>query len=202
MAFCEDCGGDLSPRSMPGLSYCVDCGKLAFGQKQEKPKPEAILPTEISVPDYSEVMIGWRAWGVRIGSGDKPVLQSVTHRGRDGRMPVWTPRQEMVAICHKAARHVPGEKCHCGIYSAKTLGHLNSMGYHRYDAEQNGCFHVIGSIKLWGKIVEGTQGWRAEKGYPQELYLPYEAWHLQAPLAEAYGVPVRLKNILRTQQEA
>ena len=70
------------------------------------------------------------------------------------------------------------------------------MSYHAYDAEHGGLFHVVGSVKLWGKIVEGSQGWRAQKAYPERLWVPYEAWHLAPSLRDLYGVPVELKNFL------
>jgi len=80
----------------------------------------------------------------------------------------------------------------CGLYSAKTREHLVSMGYQRY---QDDSFHVMGEVWLWGHVVEGSQGWRAQFGYCKHLYLPFEAWHLAKGLREAYGVPVTLSNL-------
>jgi hypothetical protein len=154
---------------------------------------------EIKVPDLSEAVPGWRAWGVETSTprfGNVPLLQAVTHAGY-----VWTPGVPARAECDRSRRssgpdHVPGEQCSCGFYSAKSLGHLMSMSYHQYDAESRGLFHIVGKVANWGKVVEGTQGWRAEYCYPIALFVPFEAHYLAEPLSLAYGVPVRLKNIL------
>lgn len=163
---------------------------------------------DFQAPDLIGTVEGWRAWGVpvklpRYGTSVK--LYSVTYREY-----FWKPRQTMEAKCQgnpleciKGGR-VPGESCSCGFYSAKTLHHLMSMNYHLYDAEEKGYFHVVGQVANWGKVIEGTQGWRAQKSYPVKLFLPFEASHLAKPLADSYGVPVSLKNILTptNRQEA
>lgn len=190
--------------------------------KDTKPKDDGIVlggtaaglelnepPDGVVLPDFTEVMIGWRAWGI-VKRG--PVhaqgvrLQSVTQKKH-----LWLPREAMHGTCSGSPKcqkstpnkviESPGENCGCGLYSAKHLKHLQSMSYHRYDAERSGMYHVIGPVALWGKIVEGDQGWRAQKGYPQELYLPYEAWYLHDALEEAYGVPVKLKNFLKEEPD-
>jgi hypothetical protein len=99
---------------------------------------------------------------------------------------------------------IPNEHCTCGFYSAKTYDHLQSMTYHLYDAEANGMFHIAGRVANWGKVVEGTQGWRSEFSYPLELFVPFEAWRLCTPLESLYGVPSQLKNTLQstTSEEA
>jgi hypothetical protein len=171
----------------------------------------------IVVPDFTDVMIGWRAWGVPDRTADQldplsfryspPLLQSPSHGHFE-----WEPRQPFVAVCgasppprcrysKKKLMEVPGDGCSCGMYAAKTLEHLMSMNYHVYDAEQRGLFHVIGPVRLWGKLVQGTLGWRAQKAYPHKLYVPFEAWHLAPILRDLYGVPVELKNILKKEKE-
>jgi hypothetical protein len=145
-----------------------------------------------------EARTGWRAWGVpkTLEDGELPLLRSVTFSTY-----YWTPREPMRAVCNSGHAHKPPSlDCGCGLYSAKDRKHLLGMSYHNYDPDE-GHFTVIGRVALWGNVVEGTQGWIAEYGYPQELFLPYEAWHLFKPLEEAYGVPVRLDNILRNPTE-
>jgi hypothetical protein len=143
---------------------------------------------------------GWRAWGIPLHTlpGEPPKLYSVTHADY-----YWRPRRVSQALCSRGhvGDQVPGEVCGCGFYSAKSLEHLMSMGYHTYDAERQGFFHVIGKVGNWGKVIEGDQGWRAQKAYPMSLYVPFEAWKLGKVLKEAYGVPVRLKNFLKTSGE-
>jgi hypothetical protein len=143
---------------------------------------------------------GWRAWIVsrnlpRYGVPMK--LKSVTHGAavNDG---YWPPRKENVAFCDRCGEDVPGEQCSCGFYSAKTLDHLMSMGYHTYrDTDDDHYFKVIGQVANWGKVIEGTQGWRSQYSYPVRLFVPFEAARHARLLKEAYGCKVRLLNFLK-----
>jgi hypothetical protein len=156
--------------------------------------PSKLPDSDFRVPDEIGTVTGWRAWGVPAELpkfGVAPKLYSVTYGEH-----YWTPRKIGVAACERGCMEVPDERCSCGFYSAKTLPHLLGMSYHRYDAEAKGMFHVVGKVANWGKIVEGTQGWRSEKAYPVALFIPFEAHRLARPLSAAYGIPVRLKNIL------
>lgn len=216
---CPECGGHLAPRSTTGFWACRECGKLVIamdpGTLPDAPtRDEDLSPAQvtveglgdvpITVPDYTEVMVGWRSWEISLSlaPGELPVLGSVSHRSQS-----WPAREPTEAFCDKrgGSKHeggqVPLEQCTCGLYSAKTRKHLQSMNYHTYDGERNGKVCVIGTVSLWGKVIEGTQGWRSQFGYPRELFVPFEAWQLAAPLTEAYGVPVRLNNILSTTEQ-
>jgi hypothetical protein len=55
---------------------------------------------------------------------------------------------------------------------------------------------VVGQLANWGRVIEGSQGWRAEFAYPAVMFIPFEAWRLRRPLMRAYGVPVKLLNLL------
>jgi hypothetical protein len=114
----------------------------------------------------------------------------------------WRPRKVSQAVCNgRGVGHVgdavPVENCGCGFYSAKSLEHLFSMHYRYYDVEANGVFVIVGKVANWGKVIEGDLGWRAQKAYPLEFLVPFEAWKFAKKLKEAYGVPVRLKNFLK-----
>jgi hypothetical protein len=192
----------MLPRAS-GFEACRDCGKLVVGSASAPVDPirdamegGGMVAVDEEVPTHVEAEVGWRAWGVDPDTPEAeiPLLRSVTYAEA-----YWTPGAPMEATCGGASAqgdHVPGEHCSCGLYSAKTMEHLLSMGYHKYDADRAGLFHVIGEVSLWGKVVEGSQGWRAQFGYPRTLYVPYEAWPLAARLEAGYRVPVRLKNIL------
>jgi hypothetical protein len=135
------------------------------------------------IPDIAGVVIGWRAWGIN----DHPLrLYSVTHAA------VWPPREPIEAECHKP-HAVPDPKCSCGLYAARTLDHLAGMGYQRYRDDD---FVVVGEVAMWGGVIPGTQGWRAQFAYPRRLLVPFEAWRYAAGLRDAYGVQVALSNTL------
>jgi hypothetical protein len=217
MIVCPECGGEMTARANPLFRSCADCGKLMVVTEEARklleedpsrtnrvPAPnglevEEALTGDIVVPDFTDVMIGWRAWKVELESGFPAKLLSMNDEP-------WPQFEPMVAECGnrkaavtsglkpRAEHEIPNMKCSCGIYSAKSRAHLLSMRYHHYDPDNPRV--VIGSINLWGRIVEGTQGWRAAVGYPREIYVPHLAWKLAEPLADAYGVPVKLANTL------
>ena len=73
--------------------------------------------SSIEVPDFTEVMIGWRAWGVPDRAEneldpngfyyDPPLMHSVTHGSH-----VWLPREVQVATCRgaKVCKHGKNRK--------------------------------------------------------------------------------------------
>lgn len=165
----------------------------------KKARPEK----DFRAPDLLGTVEGWRAWRIDAKLppfGVAPKLRSATYGGY-----YWTPRQRAMAECDKCGENVPGQRCSCGFYSAKTLEHLMSMAYHLYDEHEGSVYaapgevKVVGQVANWGKVVEGSQGWRAQYSYPVRLFVPYEAARLVKPLRKAYGVPVTLKNILRRE---
>jgi hypothetical protein len=164
-------------------------------------------PRRVAVPDAVEPVVGWRCWRVADGS-DGLVLMSAHHPMR------WAPGWAAEASC-SAPHAVPHENCSCGIYAARDPGravaylppHLKATLRARqpeilgYDVVM-----ALGRVDLWGKVVEAEWGWRAERGYPRELFLPAGVRHyrrspsrvavldaaaVSAALAELYGVPVR-----------
>jgi hypothetical protein len=216
---CAECGGKLEDATLAGFVTCRNCGKLTLAPAEdgrELALPKVEMPSvagestfDPAIPDYSEVMVGWRAWKIEASTVERlkqdpdswPLHKTRIRLRSATRNDLWEPRVEIEAKCPrvKAGRvrghhDPPGEACTCGLYTAKTREHLLSMGYQMYDG--NYWFCVVGRVSLWGKVVEGTQGWRSEFAYPAELFVPFEAWELATPLREVYGVPVQLNNIL------
>lgn len=214
---CPECGSPRLEQSVLGEAFaaCQACGKLSLRELPLVEQAEPLVGTEVDnaydpdIPVYSEVSIGWRAWRVPVAEGwELPKLQSVTHTEA-----IWLPRQVCEAKCPFVERratsrrkkaldpsnhHVPMETCTCGLYAAISLEQLKRLRYNYYDEEANrGHYRVIGSVSLWGKVIPGTQGWKAQYGYPRELFVPYEAWKIVEPLRDLYGVPVSLDNLLR-----
>lgn len=74
----------------------------------------------------------------------------------------------------------PGEHCTCGIYA------LDS----RKAVEQSYSSHlnVIGEVYLWGKVVEGERGYRAQYAYPKNFEV--RSGHVNEEMLAQYGVPV------------
>lgn len=166
-------------------------------------------------PDLTAAVEGWRSWRVSAELprfGVAPKMYSVTHGNY-----YWTPRRAAEAECSRCEAKeviddktgllvmkgtgIPGEQCSCGFYSAKSLEHLLcEMSYHRYDLE-SGTFCAVGQVACWGKVIEGSQGWRSQFAYPVKLFVPFEVPKAVAlALRKEYGVPVSLKNVLKPQK--
>jgi hypothetical protein len=109
----------------------------------------------------------YRAW---VWTGDG--LAALTGRS------TWRPGQN-TARCGQNARHrVPHRSCGCGFWAFKrpddvvrfALGGLGPI--------------VVGQVWLWGRVVEHTEGWRAEHariGWVSDLLVTGGgAWHLPA----------------------
>jgi hypothetical protein len=140
------------------------------------------------VPDVIGEIVGWRAWRV-IGPDRQPLLKSAVWDY------IWRPGRWNVARCdlrnHDPKTQVPMEGCSCGFYAGRTREHLLHMAYNQYGAHDT---VVIGEVAFVGKVIPGTQGWRAQKARPLRLYLPFERWRLAEGLEATYGCEVRLSN--------
>lgn len=131
---------------------------------------------------------GWRAWGVRLATPRTPVLYSVTHA-----VP-WPSDTWMVADC-RYDHHPPAANCSCGIYAARDRSQLDDLGY-----ADDYMLRVIGEVGLAGRVVTGTQGWRAEKARVLRLWVPFEHWEFVELLNDTYRVPVGLANTLGPEE--
>jgi hypothetical protein len=131
----------------------------------------------VRAPDSAVPLEAYRVWGVT----PELRLQSVTS-GFCGGITVWTPHEAFSAACLAASScgGAPNPDHTCGIYAYKAL--TDAMLW----ASKLGRIRpvVIGTVKLWGTVVETTAGWRAEFAYPKALLAGREL----KPLAAAYGV--------------
>jgi hypothetical protein len=154
-------------------------------------------------PDAFGAVVAWRAWKISDrsrkillpGGGSVHVPEELRLRSVS-MTEEWTPRQPMEATC-RSSHEPPGDDCHCGLYAAKTRAHLESMSYPNYNYQLGDPSVCIGEVWLWGGIVEGSQGWRAQFAYPKRILVPHEAYLKVADLRALYGVPVKLENTLR-----
>lgn len=53
---------------------------------------------------------------------------------------------------------------------------------------------VAARVELWGKVIEATLGYRAQYGRVVELIVLAFQEHLAAFVADAYGVPLRVRT--------
>jgi hypothetical protein len=149
-----------------------------------------------AAPDYVSPLLGWRAWDVAEGI-DEAVLHSVVHRA------TWHRGQAIEATCMRwrlfGRRRGPAPRLHCtcGIYATRTpadaLMYLWELGCSPAQSTR-----VVGRVWLWGAVVECENGWRAQRAYPAELYVPAWAGEDEDPARargrrlSGYGVPIRL----------
>jgi hypothetical protein len=133
-------------------------------------------PLGSAVPDFIEPVEAWRVWRVSMHDHDI-VLQSLNADT------VWEPGIALSATCATRRRsrrrpwrletpvhESPEVECSCGIYGVR------SAAVARWYLERRALFYnaerVVGRVALWGGVVESESGWRAERAYPLELFVP------------------------------
>jgi hypothetical protein len=140
----------------------------------------------MTAPDYVEPTIGWRTWGLA-GDGHVTRLSSPFLHAN------WQPRVAFVATCDQRHR-APEEHCGCGVYAlreAKEAAQYTGDSLAALD-------RALGSVFLWGRVIECELGWRASHAYPQQILVPAQDPtgklfpDLDDVLAQlsVYGVPV------------
>jgi hypothetical protein len=127
---------------------------------------------------------GWRIWNL----SDDPSRPRLLPAGSGGRV-VWEPGRAEEARCSASALltrtlhpHVaPDPDCTCGIYAGRSLNEFERPR----PAWPPPC--VVGTVSLWGTVIEHERGWRAQYAYPARLGMVCSmcAWFEPGP-----GVPV------------
>lgn len=145
------------------------------------------------IADYFHALTGWRCWDA--WANGLLCAQAVYDP--------WPPRHAHHARCaciaetSDAMAHVkdgrwqaaPVFDCHCGIYAHKSSTRAQDRFREGRDRHWHGAHgdRVWGMVKLWGRVIEHTEGYRAEYAYPAELWSNNEA--IAAQVALLYGVP-------------
>jgi hypothetical protein len=76
---------------------------------------------------------------------------------------------------------VPAALCQCGIYALTSRKKAESY------QNASGVNNIIGEVFLWGTVVNGTKGYRAQYAYPRAFYnVPATIEEFISP----YGVPM------------
>ena len=139
-------------------------------------------------PDLAGPILGWRVWRIAL---DGELVSAYTPAG-------WPARAPIVARCyeHPGQHEAPHEQCVCGVYACDDA---NAALFY---AHRSGSA-VVGRTKLWGRVVEHEAGWRAERSYPESVYVPREHFEetaddVAAHLARRYGVTVHVVEELRS----
>lgn len=119
---------------------------------------EEIRNLGFEVPDSIEPIIAYRSW-VFIPH------QSSAYSGGlySHNMTPWMPGEPHKAECTRSY-HIfgsPVDGCSCGIYAAK-----REQAYGLVPIAT-----VYGEVYLWGKILEGPRGYRAEYCYPKRFFV-------------------------------
>jgi hypothetical protein len=158
----------------------------------------------IEAPDYCEPVVGWRLWAVVSDGGSARLVSPMCPS-------MWRPECEVVAVCDLHPRErlrpwrrrptvhtAPGDHCTCGLHAMVRPGYLAT--YMPPSFSRRVVHRVVGRVALWGRVFEGTRGWRASHAYPAELWVPRveldgelvaDAGSAAIGLAD-YGVPVHV----------
>ena len=132
------------------------------------------MPTRLETPvaTLPEPIHAWRTWTL-VGSrdGSRVRLAPIACDGRP-----WPPRRPAEASCTRHRSHVrPELDCTCGLHAVESPDELRRT---RDPA-------VLGTVALWGRIVEHEHGFRAALAYPQRLrllcYLCFTSWGSNGP---------------------
>ena len=135
----------------------------------------------VPAPDfYSPPLRAWRTWFVvpaDLTSGELR-LKSFVYRD------LWEPGKPFEAECRVGFPYqipephnhaVPDEDHTCGIYALRDR-HVVSQKYYHNAGQKAGrhmeIWRVIGEVALWGTIVPGDKGYRAQYAYPTKLEVP------------------------------
>jgi hypothetical protein len=163
-----------------------------------KSSESAATTAEVEIaPDYAEPLCAWRLWEVE-ALDTAPRLRSLY------RFSFWPVGAPLEARCEaqrfrlpRRPRHAaPTETCTCGIYGAPFEVVRRRLAVD--GGLPPGSLFVIGTVSLWGDVVECERGWRAAFAYPSRLFVPlgFPGAAEQAVGLADYGVPVELVDTL------
>jgi hypothetical protein len=142
------------------------------------------------IPDFVEPLLGWRAWKVWTplsGSKSCPAFSSVILDTP------WTPRRRFSAEhsfdLGASCRGLLDLECSCGIYAFRDP--LEAFVYLMKVRDRVLGMSVevaIGTVSLWGAVIECELGYKAEYAYPRHIYLPASFARFVPIVSSAFGV--------------
>ncbi|HSW91522.1 MAG TPA: hypothetical protein VLG09_02660 [Candidatus Saccharimonadales bacterium] len=146
-------------------------------------------------PDYFEPVIGYRYWRVDRVPGYYPqtVVKLVAFNGSQWypgineakclatHAPVRYTQNYYEGIMYSHVHTAPEEQCACGFYAKKDI----------YDGLAYTSGEAFGRVRMWGKVYEGPNGFRAQYAQIEALVVSFEVRENEAQeLADMYQVPV------------
>ena len=109
------------------------------------------------------VVLGWRVWRV-VRTGGALRLWSAVYDEE------WPAEGTFSATCRQGHTHAaPALDCACGVYALRDPEGLRRYLVGRDDRWVVG--RVLGQVELWGEVIEGEFGWRAQYARPRRLAL-------------------------------
>lgn len=116
---------------------------------------------------WATPIIGWRIWLLGWDEERGEVCLKSLARWPSCEDLLWPKGRPLHATCFLAgSKHVaPSIRCTCGIYATKSIELL----FHELPFRK--ATDVIGQVSLWGRVIEGSRGYRAEFAYPRALWV-------------------------------
>jgi hypothetical protein len=146
--------------------------------------------------DYAEPILGWRLWHVRLHGGGYRLESFTRHHVS------WPARRRLEAACSAHGDEAPSSGHECGIYAFKSrdlaeellrryIGVRQCYGREQeFPPPRRGRPIALGSVSLWGRILERERGYRAQYAYPYELFLLNADDGIAHDLRRLYAVDV------------
>jgi hypothetical protein len=136
---------------------------------------------DYTIPDaIGDPVVAWRVWFVVPKNKDSGELRLRSFVYQE----LWEPGEAHVAICNNPSQpgalerplphDAPDDEHKCGIYAVKDREQVDH--YFREPMYKSGqwkeIYRVIGRVNLWGKIIPGDKGYRAQFAYPHSIEVP------------------------------
>ena len=140
-----------------------------------------------AVPDAIEPVTGWRAWALARTPDGRPELRPIIYAGE--RWPAGAVARAECPPHASSGHHAPEADCSCGLYAVD--------GIDRLPAVTGRDVTVIGSVSMWGTLIEHESGLRAELAYPDRLRLVCGmCWHAGVFSPDVVGVSTTGRGML------